>query len=451
MVGLCYFEENCYSLYIELREEMVEKNPRNKKLLRILILAAILLSVALVVFLLVRWTDSIEERRKEAELKETLRAILEERGERGVLELVGVNVNNIYYGEDGITIFEGDASDWDYSADEMQNMAVWEKANRSVVYIETGAVDELGAEVGSAERGTGSGVILSANGYILTNEHVIRDAEFIRIGLADGTECDALLVGVDSENDIAVLKIDPGASRLEPITFGSSENLRIGQKVIAIGNPFGYDRTMSIGILSGLGRAVRDAEGRVLMGMIQTDAEVNPGNSGGPLLNGKGEMIGMNSSIYSTSGTSEGLNFAIPIDTIAQVVPELIENGSVRRGWFDMVAIQLTQEIVEYSGLPISDGLLVSQVLSGGRAEASGLRGGTERVMYGSSIIYLGGDVITEINGVEITDDNDIFEALLTTKPGDRVPVTVYRSGSRVNLEVELVERTDTNTSWIVR
>ena len=188
-----------------------------------------------------------------------------------------------------------------------------------------------------------------------------------------------------------------------------------------------------------------------MLGMVQTSAPINPGNSGGPLLNTKGQVIGINTSIYSTSGTSQGMNFAVASNTAAASVNDIVNYGRVSRGWLDIVPVQLSQSIVDYAGLKVSKGLLVSQIVPGGLADQAGLKAGTQQVRYGNSVIYLGGDIITEINGISISDYNDLFSALSNTKPGDSVQVMVYRSGNTVRLNITLVERTEENLSWINR
>ncbi|MFA6784764.1 MAG: trypsin-like peptidase domain-containing protein, partial [Sphaerochaeta sp.] len=301
-------------------------------------------------------------------------------------------------------------------------------------------------------QGTGSGMILSTDGYILTNAHVVEKAASLKVSLYNERSYSAKLVGVDSEDDLAVIKINVEKDTvLYPITLGTSEDLKIGQKAIAIGNPFGYDRTMTVGVVGGLNRPVKTSEGKIIMNAIQTDASINPGNSGGPLLNSKGEVIGINTSIYSTNGNSQGLNFAIPIDTAISVIPDLIKLGRVSRGWLDLTSVQLTPQLVSYAKLEVDKGVLISQLVSGGFAEKAGLRGGTQMVQYGSSVIYLGGDVITAINGEEITDLNDLYLALLNTRSGEKVKVTVNRKGESKTLEVQLIERNAQHVSALVR
>ncbi len=305
-----------------------------KTLLR-LIRFGIILSLSLFIALaLYSWTKSIGADKQRKELAVLLKQTVEQEGVEAILSLSGVAVENIFHGEEGLILFEGSDTPWRYSADELQTISVYEKVNKSVVNITTNtnrsASDFLDVLPG---HGTGSGIVLSSDGYILTNAHVVEGAETIMVGLYNNQTYQATLVGVDSEDDLAVVKIGVGKDlMLYPIALGTSSELRVGQKVIAIGNPFGYDRTMTIGVVSGLNCPVRTGEGRVVMNAIQTDASINPGNSGGPLLNSRGEVIGINSSIFSTSGSSRGINFAIPIDTAVEVVGELIRTGKVSRG-----------------------------------------------------------------------------------------------------------------------
>lgn len=301
-------------------------------------------------------------------------------------------------------------------------------------------------------QGTGSGIVLSTDGFILTNAHVVEGATEVMVGLYNNQSYQASIIGIDSEDDLAVVKIDVGKDLLlYPITLGDSKNLLVGQKVIAIGNPFGYDRTMTVGVISGLHRPVRTAEGRVVMNAIQTDASINPGNSGGPLLNSRAEVIGINSSIFSTTGSSQGLNFAIPIDTAVEVVGELIRTGRVSRGWIDASMLQLTPQLVQYAKLPVTQGVLISQVSPGGSAEKAGLRGGTQQVQYGSSVIYLGGDIITAIDNEAVEDLNTLYLALLSKKSGQKVTVTVNRKGDKKEITLTLIERTMSHIRALVR
>lgn len=419
---------------------------------RIAVVALAVVLAVVIGYFLVRWTVAIESKQRQAQLRDALQDVIDASGERGLLEMAGVPVNNIFYGDTGVTLFQGDEASWNYSADELQNMSIFQKCNHAVVHIETKVSNDSSYFDAVPTGDTGSGFLISADGLIVTNEHVVTDASVITVSLYDGSVYEAGLVGIDSENDIAVIRInvDEG-TQLSFLEFGDSSTLSVGQKVLAIGNPFGYDRTMVTGIISGLSRPIRDEDGKVLLGMIQTDAPINPGNSGGPLLNTKGQVIGINTAIYSTSGTSQGMNFAVASNTAKASVNDLVKYGKVSRGWLDIVPVQLSQSIVDYAGLKVSKGLLVSQVVPGGKADSAGLKGGTSQVLYGSSVIYLGGDVITQVNDVDIEEYNDLFTALSNTRPGDKVSVVVNRNGSSVKLSIELVERNDENLGWITQ
>ncbi len=419
---------------------------------RIAIVSLAVVLAVVIGYFLVRWTVAIESKQRQAQLRDALQDVIDASGERGLLEMAGVPVNNIFYGDTGVTLFQGDEASWNYSADELQNMNIFQKCNQAVVHIETKVSNDSSYFDAVPTGDTGSGFLVSADGLIVTNEHVIADASVITVSLYDGSVYEAGLVGIDSENDIAVIRInvDEGI-QLSYLEFGDSSTLSVGQKVLAIGNPFGYDRTMVTGIISGLSRPIRDEDGKVLLGMIQTDAPINPGNSGGPLLNTKGQVIGINTAIYSTSGTSQGMNFAVASNTAKASVNDIVKYGKVSRGWLDIVPVQLSQSIVDYAGLKVSKGLLVSQVVPGGKADSAGLKGGTSQVLYGSSVIYLGGDVITQVNDVDIEEYNDLFTALSNTRPGDKVSVVVNRNGLSVKLSIELVERNDENLGWITQ
>ena len=418
----------------------------------ILIIILALIAASLIGVVLVRWTSSIESKQRVNELRTALREVIATSGEKGLLEMAGVPVDNIYYGESGVSLFLGDKGSWTYSDDELQNIKIFQVCNKAVVHIETQVTDDSSYFDAVPESDTGSGFFISTDGMIVTNYHVIKDASIITVSLHDGSVYEAQLLGSDDENDIAVIKISPTAdAELEILSFGDSDSLVVGQKVIAIGNPFGYDRTLVTGIISGLSRPIRDENGKVLLGMVQTSAPINPGNSGGPLLNTEGDVIGINTSIYSTSGTSQGMNFAVASNTAAASVNDIVNYGKVNRGWLDIVPVQLSQAIVDYAGLKVSKGLLVSQIVPGGLADQAGLKAGNQQVRYGNSVIYLGGDIITEINGVTVSDYSDLFTALSNTKPGDIATVFVDRNGLTVRLNITLVERTEENLSWINR
>ena len=244
-----------------------------------------------------------------------------------------------------------------YTEDERLNIMIYEQLNAGVVNIttETVAINWFLEPVPQA-GGSGSGSIINTRGYVLTNNHVIDKANKVFINLADGSQFEGTVIGTDPENDIAVLKFDPPSGMdLQVIPFGSSDNLKVGQKVLAIGNPFALERTLTVGIVSGLGRPIQNTANHIIKNMIQTDASINPGNSGGPLLNTQGQMIGINTMIYSPSGGSVGIGFAVPINTAKRVVAEIIEFGKVRRGWIDATVVQLFPSLVRYANLPMEN------------------------------------------------------------------------------------------------
>jgi S1-C subfamily serine protease len=327
------------------------------------------------------------------------------------------------------------------TTDEYNNIRIYHNINPAVVNITSVSFEYNWFLEPVPQEGTGSGSIIDQDGHVLTNYHVVRDAEQLSITLADGTNFPGELVGADPENDLAVVKFDPEGKQLATVPLGSSENLQVGQKVLAIGNPFALDRTLTTGIVSGLGRPVRVQSGLVVREMIQTDASINPGNSGGPLLSSDGRMIGINTMIYSPSGGSVGIGFAVPVDTARRVVPDLIEYGKVRRGWIDIEPVQLFPALVRYADLEVEEGVLVSRVEPGSPADRAGLQGGDEEVRYGRNVIRLGGDIIVEVDGTEIAGLPDLLTALEATRPGETVTVKVIRDGRKKTLEVELSAR----------
>lgn len=333
----------------------------------------------------------------------------------------------------------------DLSPDELNNISVYERLNEAVVHITTEVVRlNWFLEPVPTEGGSGSGSIIDARGYVLTNNHVVEGASRLLVNLADGSQFEAEVVGTDPESDLAVIRFNPGNRQLPTIPMGSSDGLRVGQKVLAIGNPFGFDRTLTTGIVSALGRPIQGRNGIVIQGMIQTDASINPGNSGGPLLNSRGEMIGINTLIYSTSGGSVGIGFAVPVNTAKRVVPDLIQFGKVQRGWIDLVPVQIFPALVRVGRLPVQRGLLVSEVTPNGAAARAGVRGGSRdrAVRYGRRIIYLGGDIIVSVAGQEVSTIGQLFSVLETSKPGDRVAIGLVRAdGRRQEVVITLSER----------
>jgi S1-C subfamily serine protease len=344
------------------------------------------------------------------------------------------------------TVQQAFLGDNKYTDSELENIRIYEALNRGVVNITTEVLSmNWFLEPVPTDGGTGSGSIIDRNGYVLTNYHVIKDAYKLFVNLYDGSQYEAKVIGQDPENDFAVIRFDPEGQDLITVPFGTSADLKVGQKVLAIGNPFGFDRTLTTGIVSGLGRPVRTSANLVIKGMIQTDASINPGNSGGPLLDSSGKMIGINTMIYTPSGGSVGIGFATPVDTARRVVPDLITYGHVKRGWIDFYPVQIEANIVRYGNLPVSRGLLVSKLSKGSNAAKAGIRGGdlNNPVQYGRSVIYFGGDVIINIDGVEIYSLADLFTSLEDNKPGESVTVKYLRGKKEITTSVVLTKRSN--------
>ncbi len=408
------------------------------------IIAIVITAVVAVIifFLLALWTRALTKKEETQMLRSVLSSVLETEGEKGLLEMAGVPVDDIHYSYEDLPLFSGDNPSWEMTDEERRAVAIYSGTRNSVVQIVSSS--EL------SDTGQGAGVIISPDGYIVTNRHVTGNGENFIVRLADGSVRDAVIVGSDALSDISVLKAD--AEGLDAIGIGSSSDLSIGSTVYAIGHPYGYTWSLTRGIVSGLERMVSTDTGAVIPSMIQTDALINPGNSGGPLLSSKGTMAGLVSSIYSRSGGAEGVSFALPSEIVMDVSRQIIETGSAHRGWLDILSVELNPQIAEYSGLGITDGILVSQVVPGGEADRGGLRGGDEAVQYGQSVIYLGGDVITAINGIPVTGYSDYFAVLFDTRPGDSVDLTIMRDGRSIVLRnVVLVEQTEDNSRWLVR
>ncbi|AGT44380.1 S1C family serine protease [Treponema pedis] len=339
------------------------------------------------------------------------------------------------------------ASDSSYSQVETQNIFVYETANEAVVNITTETVSvNWFLEPVPVEGGSGSGSIIDESGLVLTNTHVIAEASKIFISLYDGSQYEAKIVGTDTENDLAVLKFEPPKNiKLTTIKFGNSSTLKVGQRVLAIGNPFGLERTLTDGIVSALGRPIQNDKNIIIKNMIQTDTAINPGNSGGPLLDTQGRMIGINTMIYSTSGSSAGVGFAVPVNTAKRVTADILKYGKVIRGSIDAELVQISRQLASYAELPVSAGLLVSQVKRGSNAAKADLKGGSEAVRSGfgrySTVFYIGGDIITEIAGQKIKSLTDYYSVLEDKKPGETVKIKIIRGKKTLELNLVLSER----------
>jgi S1-C subfamily serine protease len=320
----------------------------------------------------------------------------------------------------------------DLAEDEKATIQLFKEASRSVVHITTLAVrrDALSLNLLEIPQGTGSGFVWSDDGYIVTNFHVIQNAQAAQVMLFDSSTYQGELVGYNADHDLAVLKIDAPRDRLVKIMVGTSSDLQVGQKAFAIGNPFGLDQTLTTGVISGLGREIESVTKVPIRGVIQTDAAINPGNSGGPLLDSAGRLIGMNTAIYSPSGAYAGIGFAVPVDMINDVVPQLIRHGTVKRAGLGVRIAD--DEIMQRLG---KTGVLVLDFPPNSAAKEAGMIA-THRNRETDQIEL--GDIITAINDQSISSATDLRQALSKFKPGDKVTVTVRRGDEEKLLSVTL-------------
>ncbi|MGD9852153.1 MAG: S1C family serine protease [Nitrospirales bacterium] len=321
------------------------------------------------------------------------------------------------------------------SSEELNTIAVFEKAATSVVYITNTAIrrDFWSLNTFEVPQGSGSGFIWDTQGHIVTNFHVVYGADTIQVVLDDQTSYDAKVIGVDPDHDLAVLRITNKGAKLIPLDIGNSQDLRVGQRVLAIGNPFGLDHTLTTGIVSALGRSIKSINDRTIEGAIQTDAAINPGNSGGPLLNSAGQLIGVNTQIVSPSGAFAGIGFAVPVDIVTRVVPQLIQFGKVIRPGLGISLIP--DAIARRWGIT---GVPIAKVQAGGAADKAGLRSLEEAP--GGRIRL--GDVITSIDGEGIKSYDDLAKILDRYKVGDRIKLGIRRNGKdqTVSLKLQAVQ-----------
>jgi S1-C subfamily serine protease len=332
-----------------------------------------------------------------------------------------------------------------YDAEEQNNIAVYKRVLPSVVNI-TSTTLVFNFFYGTVpQQGQGSGFILDKAGHVLTNYHVVEGANRgIEVMLSNKHRYAAKVVGTDRVHDLALLQID--APNLQPVTLANSTELSVGQKVYAIGNPFGLSGTMTRGIISSI-RSIHGAEGAPIEDAIQTDAAINPGNSGGPLLNSRGEVIGINTMIASNGAEqSSGIGFAIPINTAKAVLADLTRYGRVKRPSLGIVSYAIGPDLASQMGLAVNDGVLIQKVVPGGAAEQAGLRGGNQQAYVGNTPILLGGDLIVAIDGQQVTDPQDISALMDKHQAGDTISVTFYRGHKQMTLKLILGEARDANT-----
>ena len=292
---------------------------------------------------------------------------------------------------------------------------------------------------------TGSGFVIDNGGHILTNNHVVAGSDnvTVRVGGEDGQTFDAKVVGSDPSTDVAVLAVDSGSDQLQPLELGSSSGVKVGDPVVAIGNPFGLDRTATAGIVSAVQRQISAPNGFTIENAIQTDAPINPGNSGGPLLDSEGKVIGINSQIES-GGQSEGnvgIGFAVPIDTAQEIAQQLIADGSVQHAFMGISGADLTPDIANVLNLDANSGALVQAVVPGSPADKAGITAGDATVTVGGQRIRAGGDVITAVDGNPVTGMDDVIAAVDAKQPGDSLQLTLLRGGNERTVSVDLTDR----------
>jgi putative serine protease PepD len=336
------------------------------------------------------------------------------------------------------TIAQRDAA---LTEDESINVRIYRQASPAVANILTKATEYDFFMDPVPVEGAGSGFVIDPKGYILTNYHVVEGAQSIEVVLGDQTRYPAKFIGADQRNDVALVKIEP-KGKLVALSLGDSGTIQVGQKVLAIGNPFGFQSTLTTGVISAVGRTVQTSQTTFIDEAIQTDAAINRGNSGGPLINSHGEVIGINSAIYTPSGTTAGIGFAIPINTAKNIASDLMTDGRVHRAFLGVETLSVGGWLSEALDLPVKEGLLVERATKGGPALAAGIHGGDRVVEAGMRRIAIGGDVIVAIDGQKVASQLDVNLALNHKRPGDTVTVSLYRGGKKMDIPVKLGERT---------
>jgi S1-C subfamily serine protease len=356
---------------------------------------------------------------------------------RSNAKLAGANPVNWFNHPANVEITEASGGE-SLDGEEQNNISVYKKNIPSVVNVTSRAMtfDFFYGLV--PQEGQGSGFVIDKDGHILTNYHVIAEARQVEVTMHNRKKYKATVVGTDPAHDLAVIQIK-SATDLIPAVLGDSRNLQVGQKVYAIGNPFGLAGTMTRGIVSSI-RPVREPNGATIDEAIQTDAAINPGNSGGPLMNWHGEVIGINTMILSSVNQNAGIGFAIPINTAKAVLNDLMTLGRVRRPALGLTTIPISPELADEIGLPADYGLLIVQVAPGGSADQAGLHGGDQRAYLGNSLIMLGGDLIVAIDGEKVQDEDDLAQVMNNHRAGDTVKITIYRGKKKMDVSVPLGE-----------
>jgi len=325
-----------------------------------------------------------------------------------------------------------------YSSDEQNNIDIYKSARDATVNITSRVYREDWFFQIYPQDGTGSGFLLNPDGQILTNNHVVQGASQLTVKLADQKEYKAKVLGTDPRSDLALIQINPGR-KLPSLRLGDSDTLVVGQKVLAIGNPFGFEGTLTTGVVSSLSRSIQTEENRRLEGMIQTDAAINPGNSGGPLLDSHGNVIGINTAIYGSQGNI-GIGFATPINRAKAMLEEFQKNGHISQPTLGIRTVYIAGDLAEELRLPASGGLLIQSVEAGSAADEAGLRGPTRTVIVGMYRLNIGGDFITSVEGQPVTGNETLQRVMNRKRGGDMLELTVYRNGRSEKIRVHLGE-----------
>ena len=329
---------------------------------------------------------------------------------------------------------------------------VYQEDGQGVAFIEavqkpTGEATPFGPQ-SSGGTATGSGILIDDQGHVLTNAHVVDGSSSVTVKFGDGDALDAKVLGVDDSTDVAVLSVNPGQVDAKPLELGDSDAVKVGDPAVAIGNPYGLDRTVTTGIISALQRQISAPNGFTISDVLQTDAAINPGNSGGPLIDGQGRVIGINSQIATGSGGegSVGIGFAVPINTAKQVASQIIDGGSVEHAYLGIEGADLNSQLADVLNLDVDEGALVQKVTPGGPADEAGLEGGNATVTENGQQVRAGGDVITAADGQPTTGMDDLISVINSKQPGETITLDVIRDGSKQQIDVKLGDRPDDAT-----
>ncbi|HVO97255.1 MAG TPA: trypsin-like peptidase domain-containing protein [Bryobacteraceae bacterium] len=325
-------------------------------------------------------------------------------------------------------------------SDELNNIDIYKMASSSVAYITSTVYRQTWFYGPQAIKDLGSGFVINATGEILTNYHVITGSQQVEVTLPDHSKYKATVLARDRMNDLALIKIEP-KKKLSYLTLGDSDRLQVGQKVLAIGNPFGFQGTLTTGVVSSLGREIQAEDNRRMEGMIQTDASINSGNSGGPLLDSQGNVIGINTAIYGPNGGSVGIGFALPINRAKLMLDDFRAGRKPAR--LGISTVYVAGDVAQALELPTSGGLLIQEVARGSSAEAAGLHGARRLVLIGNQEVGIGGDLITAIDGQKVTEIDAVTRALAKKHSGDNLDLTIFRGGRTIDVKVKLGEASE--------